>query len=141
MGPRFGIHTCINQKQRAKPGAQLQLLTSCIMSSIKWLSPSLGVLAPWQVTSWMYMHTSSHFCKLLLLFHAPLCLCTLPVAHPLHPCICATARQRVKCHLLSTHHLINFVGLNPKEIETISSLEEALDTIQCSELSSHPQGK
>ena len=58
------------------------------------------------------------FCKLL--FHAMLHLWSLPIGHPLHPCIHTAACWKVKRHPSPLHHLINFAGLNPKNIETIS---------------------
>ena len=58
------------------------------------------------------------FCKILFL--ATLWLCSLPAEHPLHPCICSAARRKVKRHPSPLHHLVNFAGLNPKEIETLS---------------------
>ena len=58
------------------------------------------------------------FCKLL--FYATLRLCSLPTGHPLHPCIHSAARRKVKRHPLLLYHLINFAGINPHDIETIS---------------------
>ena len=63
------------------------------------------------------------FCKLL--FWASLHLCSLPADHPLHLCICSAACHKVKRHLSPLHHLINFVGLNPNEIETISPVRRS----------------
>ena len=58
------------------------------------------------------------FCRLL--FCVTLRLCSLPIGHPLYLCICTAAHQKVKCHPSPLHHLINFAGLNPKDIESIS---------------------
>ena len=58
------------------------------------------------------------FCKLL--FHATLRLCSLPTGHPLHPCIRSAAHRKVKRHPSLLHHLINFAGINPHDIKTIS---------------------
>ena len=63
------------------------------------------------------------FCKIL--FRAMLRLCSLPADHPLHVCIRSAARCKVKCHLSPLHHLINFAGLNPNEIETISQVRRS----------------
>ena len=57
------------------------------------------------------------FCKLL--FHTTFHLCSLPAGHPLHPCIRSAARRKVKRHPSPLHHLINFAGINPHDIETI----------------------
>ena len=57
------------------------------------------------------------FCKLL--FHTMFHLCSLPAGHPLHPCIRSAARRKVKRHPSPLHHLINFAGINPHDIETI----------------------
>ena len=57
------------------------------------------------------------FCKLL--FRSAIRLCSLPPAHPLHRCVRSAAQRKVKCHQSLIHHLINFVGLNPKDIETV----------------------
>ena len=58
------------------------------------------------------------FCKLL--FWASLRLCSLPADHPLHLCIHSAACHKVKRNLSLLYHLINFMGLNPNKIETIS---------------------
>ena len=63
------------------------------------------------------------FCKLL--FRATLCLCSLPIGHPLYLCIRTAACRKVKCHPSPLHHLINFTGLNPKDIETISLVKRS----------------
>ena len=63
------------------------------------------------------------FCKLL--FCATLRLCSLPISHPLHPCIRSAARRKVKRHPSPLHHLINFAGLNPKDIESISLVRQS----------------
>ena len=63
------------------------------------------------------------FCKLL--FCAMLRLCSLPIGHPLHPCIHTAARQKVKRHPSPLHHPINFMYLNPKDIETISPVRQS----------------
>ena len=63
------------------------------------------------------------FCNLL--FRATLRLCSLPISHPLHPCICSAARRKVKRHPSPLHHLINFTGLNPKDIESISPVRRS----------------
>ena len=57
------------------------------------------------------------FCKLL--FCAMLHLYSLPIDHPLHPCIHTAACRKVKHHPSPLHHLINFAGLNHNNIETI----------------------
>ena len=63
------------------------------------------------------------FCKLL--FHAAVHLCSLPSAHPLSCCVRSTAQCKVKRHLSPIHHLINFTGLNPKDIQTISPVRKS----------------
>ena len=63
------------------------------------------------------------FCKRL--FRAMLRLCSLPMGHPLYPCIRAAARRKVKLHPSPLHHLINFTGLNPKDIESISPVRQS----------------
>ena len=63
------------------------------------------------------------FCKLL--FRAAICLCSLPPAHPLSHCVRAAAHRKVKRHLSPIHHLINFAGINPKDIETISPVRKS----------------
>ena len=54
-----------------------------------------------------------------ILFRASLHLCLLPTAHPLHHCVHSATRCKVK------HHLMSFVGLDPKDIETISPVRKS----------------
>ena len=63
------------------------------------------------------------FCKLL--FCTMLCLCSLPIGHPLHPCIHAAACWKVKHHPSPLYHLINFASLNPNDIKTISPVRQS----------------
>ena len=63
------------------------------------------------------------FCKLL--FRAALCLCSLPTAHPLCPLVKSAVCRKVKRHCSPIHHLINFTGLNPKEVETITPVRRS----------------
>ena len=63
------------------------------------------------------------FCKLL--FRAALRLCSLPSIHLLHPCIHSAARRKAKQHLSPLHHLINFTGLKPNNIEMISPVRRS----------------
>ena len=63
------------------------------------------------------------FCKLL--FWAALRLCSLPTAHPLCPLVKSAARRKVKHHRSPIHHLINFAGLNPREVKTISPVRRS----------------
>jgi hypothetical protein len=54
-----------------------------------------------------------------LLYRAALHLCALPASHPLHPLLPSGAHHKVKWHLSPIHHLLHFVSINPKNIETI----------------------
>ena len=58
------------------------------------------------------------FCKLL--YHVAIHLLSLPTAHPLAHCTHSASQCKVKHHLSPIHHLVNFAGLDPKDIETIS---------------------
>ena len=57
------------------------------------------------------------FCKLL--YRAAIRLLSLPTAHPLARCVRSASQRKVKRHLSPIHHLVNFAGLNPKDVETI----------------------
>ena len=63
------------------------------------------------------------FCKLLIC--AVLHLCSLPAAHPLCPLVRSTVCWKVKHHHSPIHHLINFSGLNPNKIKTISPVRRS----------------
>ena len=58
-------------------------------------------------------------------FRATFHLCSLPEDHLLHSCILSVAHCKVKRHLSPLHHLINFAGLNPNKIETISPVRRS----------------
>ena len=63
------------------------------------------------------------FCKLL--YRAAIRLLSLPTAHPLARCVRSASRRKVKHHLLPIHHLINFAGLDPKDVETIAPVRRS----------------
>ena len=60
-----------------------------------------------------------------LLFHSTLRLCLLPKSHPLQPLVCKIARHKEKQHLSPIHNLIQFVRINPREVEVIDPVRRS----------------
>jgi hypothetical protein len=61
-----------------------------------------------------------------LLYRVALHLCALPASHPLHPLLPSAAQCKVKQHLSPIHHLLYFVSINLKNIETITPVRRGL---------------
>ena len=60
-----------------------------------------------------------------LLFRSTLRLCSLPKSHLLQPLICKVARHKVERHFSPIHNLIQFVHINPREVEVIDPVRRS----------------
>ena len=53
------------------------------------------------------------------MYRAAIHLLSLPTTHPLARCVLSASQCKVKHHLSPIHHLVNFAGLDPKDVKTI----------------------